>query len=81
LGLDTHETQVYNFKIIKFWFGGIVMSTFVNCVVCEGKVLVSDELMEGEIITCPDCGSELEVISLDPLTVAEAPEVQEDWGE
>ncbi|WP_332635973.1 hypothetical protein [Acetomicrobium sp.] len=37
--------------------------------------------MEGEIITRPDCGSELEVISFDPLTVAEAPEVQEDWGE
>jgi alpha-aminoadipate carrier protein LysW len=81
LGLDIYETQVYNFKIIKFWFGGIVMSIFVNCVVCEGKVKVSDELMEGEIITCPDCGSELEVISLDPLTVVEAPEVQEDWGE
>jgi len=81
LGLDIYETQVYNFKIIKFWFGGIVMSKFVNCVVCEGKVKVSDELLEGEIITCPDCGSELEVISLDPLTVAEAPEVQEDWGE
>ncbi|KRT36319.1 alpha-aminoadipate/glutamate carrier protein LysW [Acetomicrobium hydrogeniformans] len=57
------------------------MSKFVNCVVCEGKVEVSDELLEGEIITCPDCGSELEVISLDPFTVAEAPEVQEDWGE
>jgi alpha-aminoadipate carrier protein LysW len=59
----------------------MVMSKFVFCVVCEGKVEVSKELLEGEIITCPDCGSELEVISLDPLTVAEAPEVQEDWGE
>ena len=48
------------------------MSKFVFCVVCEGKVEVSKELLEGEIITCPDCGSELEVISLDPLTVAEA---------
>ena len=28
-----------------------------------------------------DCGTELEVTSLAPLTVEEAPEVEEDWGE
>lgn len=30
---------------------------------------------------CPDCGSELEVVSLKPLQLAEAPEAEEDWGE
>ena len=33
------------------------------------------------MVPCPDCGTELEVVSLNPITVAEAPEVQEDWGE
>ena len=57
------------------------MSTIVQCVVCEGDVMLPAEVMEGELLTCPDCGTELEVVSLNPLTVAEAPEVQEDWGE
>jgi alpha-aminoadipate carrier protein LysW len=37
--------------------------------------------MEGEILLCPDCGTELEVLSLNPLRLEEAPEVEEDWGE
>ena len=38
-------------------------------------------VIEGEIIECPDCGVELEVISTDPLAVELAPDVEEDWGE
>lgn len=57
------------------------MANSVECVVCEGQVTLPGEAMEGEILVCPDCGSELELVSLDPLTVEEAPEVQEDWGE
>mgnify|MGYP006309402877 CR=1 FL=1 len=53
----------------------------VKCVVCDGEVKLSDDVIEGELLTCPDCGSELEVVSLAPLSVEEAPEVQEDWGE
>jgi len=34
-----------------------------------------------EIIECPDCRSELEVVELDPVRLALAPEVEEDWGE
>jgi len=34
-----------------------------------------------ELITCPDCGTELEVLSLTPFTLDLAPEVEEDWGE
>lgn len=35
----------------------------------------------GEIIDSPISGAELEVVSLDPVTLAEAPELEEDWGE
>lgn len=35
----------------------------------------------GELIICEDCGSELEVVGLAPLTFAPAPEEEEDWGE
>lgn len=57
------------------------MANSVECVVCEGRVNLPGEAMEGEILVCPDCGSELELVSLDPPAVEEAPEVQEDWGE
>lgn len=52
-----------------------------TCVVCEAKVPVPQDCCEGELLICPDCGTELEVVSLDPITVEEAPQVQEDWGE
>lgn len=57
------------------------MTTKAQCIVCEGDVTLPAEVMEGELLTCPDCGTELEIVSLNPVTVAEAPEVQEDWGE
>ncbi|MCL1875511.1 MAG: lysine biosynthesis protein LysW [Synergistaceae bacterium] len=53
----------------------------VKCCVCEADVNVAEDAMVGELITCTDCGTELEVISTSPVTLQEAPEVQEDWGE
>ncbi len=38
-------------------------------------------VQEAEIVTCPDCGTELEVVGIDPLRLAPAPKVEEDWGE
>jgi alpha-aminoadipate carrier protein LysW len=37
--------------------------------------------MEGEIVVCPDCGMDLEVITVEPLQLALAPKEAEDWGE
>ena len=53
----------------------------VICVECDGEVEVAADLMVGEILECADCGAELEVTSISPLTLALAPEVEEDWGE
>jgi alpha-aminoadipate carrier protein LysW len=36
---------------------------------------------QGEIVPCPDCGADLEVLSTEPLTLGLAPEEGEDWGE
>jgi alpha-aminoadipate carrier protein LysW len=51
------------------------------CPECEGSVKAGPEVRQNEIVECPDCRSELEVVGLDPLTLALAPEVEEDWGE
>lgn len=53
----------------------------VSCPVCEADVEVSAEIIVGEILECAECGAELEVISISPLAIEEAPEVEEDWGE
>jgi len=52
-----------------------------ECIECGAIVDVPDDVMENEILVCMDCGAELEVISIDPFSLALAPEVEEDWGE
>jgi len=52
-----------------------------TCPECAGEVLFGSDIVVGEIAQCPDCGVELEVLSVDPLAVDLAPEVEEDWGE
>ena len=53
-----------------------------SCPVCDAAIEIkSAEHEMGELIDCPECGSQLEVTSVTPPTVAEAPEEEEDWGE
>ena len=53
----------------------------VECPVCAGEVKLGKDTVEGELIACAECGMELEVTGIDPFTVAEAPQEEEDWGE
>jgi len=52
-----------------------------NCPVCDADVEAPADAVEGELITCDECGCELEVTSVEPFEVSEAPEAEEDWGE
>jgi alpha-aminoadipate carrier protein LysW len=51
------------------------------CPICEGTVGIPADALEGELLICPDCGGDLELIALDPVSLERAPEIQEDWGE
>ena len=51
------------------------------CPECSATVAVPTGAVEGEIVVCPDCATELEVVGLAPAVLATAPEVEEDWGE
>ncbi len=51
-----------------------------NCPDCAAE-LDLNELELGELIVCDDCGSEIEVVGLEPLVLELAPEEEEDWGE
>ncbi|MET7638022.1 lysine biosynthesis protein LysW [Streptomyces sp. NPDC005438] len=52
-----------------------------TCPECQGDVSVAPEVELHEIVECGECMAELEIVSRDPLTLALAPEADEDWGE
>lgn len=51
------------------------------CLECEGEIKPSDDVKVNEVVECGECGIELEVLSVNPLTLTIAPEIEEDWGE
>lgn len=51
------------------------------CVICGADVSVPADARPGELVECAECGSELEVVSVDPVQLAEAPTEEEDWGQ
>lgn len=57
------------------------MTNSGNCPECDVVVALADGTEVSEIITCSDCGSELEVRVLDPVSLTVAPQEDEDWGE
>ena len=57
-----------------------VVPEALECPECA-QVLSARPTLAGEILDCPGCSAELEVVSLTPLLVQLAPRVEEDWGE
>lgn len=60
---------------------GVNKKMKAECPVCGAIIELPEGTVVGELIECPDCGTELEVESLNPPTVKEAPQEEEDWGE
>jgi len=56
-------------------------SVEANCPECDASVLFERPPLNGEIVHCTDCGVELEVVTITPIVLELAPEVEEDWGE
>lgn len=52
-----------------------------ECPICGVEIKIQENTEKGELIECNDCGTELEVKSLDPIKLEEAPQEEEDWGE
>ena len=52
-----------------------------QCLTCGSEVDVDSDAEEGEIVECAECGAELEIVNLDPIEFAHAPEEEDDWGE
>ncbi|MGH2345231.1 MAG: lysine biosynthesis protein LysW [Chloroflexota bacterium] len=52
----------------------------VECPECAAAITLNNPV-KGEILRCAECGADLELVSLEPLTLALAPTEEEDWGE
>lgn len=52
-----------------------------ECPVCGAEITLPEDTVAGELIECSDCGTELEVKSIKPIKLVEAPKEEEDWGE
>ena len=51
------------------------------CPECDAQVTMAEPVRLSEVVECPDCHSELEVATVEPVLLVLAPEVEEDWGE
>jgi alpha-aminoadipate carrier protein LysW len=52
------------------------------CPECEADIEMDEyDVDKGEIISCPECGVELEVMGVAPLDLALAPVDEEEWQE
>lgn len=52
-----------------------------TCPECAREIAVAETIRLSQIVECPDCKSELELVSTQPVILALAPEPEEDWGE
>ena len=54
-----------------------------KCPECDGDIDVPDDALDGEIISCSDCGEEFEVAFNEKKepSLKKAEVVAEDWGE
>jgi alpha-aminoadipate carrier protein LysW len=53
-----------------------------NCAECDSNIAVPGDAMEGEIVTCPDCGASFELVkSSEGFELKPAQTVGEDWGQ
>lgn len=55
----------------------------MECNVCGGSLQVPVDAIKGEIVSCPDCGVEYEIVGMENGTpvMRAAEEIKEDWGE
>ncbi len=53
-----------------------------NCPECDANISIPNDALEGEIITCPDCGASYELVKASKgFELKPAQTVGEDWGQ
>ena len=53
-----------------------------NCEECDAEIPVPADTLEGEIVTCPECGASFEIkVGANGFELRPAQTVGEDWGQ
>lgn len=53
-----------------------------KCTECNADIPVPKDALEGELVTCPDCGASYELVKgADGFVLKPAQAVGEDWGQ
>jgi alpha-aminoadipate/glutamate carrier protein LysW len=56
----------------------------MNCLECDATLVIPADAIQGEIITCKDCGTSYELVKDEKsgqLSIRPAELEEEDWGE
>ncbi len=53
-----------------------------KCEECDAEISIPSDALEGEIVTCPECGASFELVKgSDGFQLKPAQTVGEDWGQ
>ena len=55
--------------------------TVTECLICGAEFDAGSDVVLHELIECPECCTEFEVVGVNPLRLEIAPQEEEDWGE
>ncbi|HZY47708.1 MAG TPA: lysine biosynthesis protein LysW [Candidatus Bathyarchaeia archaeon] len=54
----------------------------MKCSDCDASIAIADDALKGEIVACPDCGLDFEVVAPGATPTIKALVIEkEDWGE
>ena len=58
------------------------LDKMTNCTECDANVNIPNDAVEGEIVTCAECGASYELVKAsDGFELKPAQTVGEDWGQ
>ena len=59
-----------------------ILVKMTNCLKCDASITVPNDAVEGEIVTCAECGASFELVKAsDGFELKPAQTVGEDWGQ
>jgi len=54
----------------------------IMCPECEGDLdIEEEEVDEGEVVSCPECGTDFEVVGIEPLELARVEDEEDEEDE
>ena len=60
----------------------VILVKMTNCPECDANITIPDDAVEGEIVTCAECGASFELVKdSNGFELKPAQTVGEDWGQ